>query len=38
MFLCGETFLNRWTSDVLYKADQKPLEGDTDWQKEFDLD
>jgi carbamoyltransferase len=23
---------------LLYKADQKPLEGDTDWQKEFELD
>ncbi|WP_447602492.1 carbamoyltransferase family protein [Nitrospira sp. Nam80] len=23
---------------LLYKADQKPLEGDTDWKKEFELD
>ena len=23
---------------VLYKSDQKPLEGDTDWKKEFELD
>jgi carbamoyltransferase len=23
---------------LLYKADQKPLEGDTDWQQEFELD
>jgi carbamoyltransferase len=23
---------------LLYKAEQKPLEGDTDWQKEFELD
>ncbi|BCA54115.1 conserved hypothetical protein, putative Carbamoyltransferase family protein [Nitrospira sp. KM1] len=23
---------------VLYKKDQKPLEGDTDWKKEFELD
>jgi carbamoyltransferase len=23
---------------VLYKADQKPLEGDTDWKQEFELD
>jgi carbamoyltransferase len=23
---------------LLYKAGQKPLEGDTDWQKEFELD
>jgi carbamoyltransferase len=23
---------------LLYKADQKPLEGDADWQKEFELD
>ena len=23
---------------VLFKTDQKPLEGDTDWKKEFDLD
>jgi carbamoyltransferase len=23
---------------VLYKVDQKPLEGDTNWQQEFDLD
>jgi carbamoyltransferase len=23
---------------LLYKADQKPLEGDTDWQKEFEMD
>ena len=23
---------------VLFKADQKPLEGDSDWKKEFELD
>jgi carbamoyltransferase len=23
---------------VLYKTDQKPLEGDSDWKKEFELD
>jgi carbamoyltransferase len=23
---------------LLEKAEQKPLEGDTDWQKEFELD
>lgn len=23
---------------VLLKADQKPLEGDSDWKKEFELD
>jgi carbamoyltransferase len=23
---------------LLYKADQKPIEGDTDWQQEFELD
>jgi carbamoyltransferase len=23
---------------ILYKTDQKPLEGDTDWKKEFELD
>lgn len=23
---------------LLQKADQKPLEGDTDWKKEFELD
>jgi carbamoyltransferase len=23
---------------VLYKGDQKPLQGDTDWKKEFELD
>lgn len=22
----------------LYKTDQKPLEGDSDWKKEFELD
>jgi carbamoyltransferase len=23
---------------ILYKTEQKPLEGDTDWKKEFELD
>jgi carbamoyltransferase len=23
---------------VLYKSEQKPLEGDTDWRTEFELD
>jgi carbamoyltransferase len=23
---------------LLHKADQKPLEGDTNWQQEFELD
>jgi carbamoyltransferase len=23
---------------VLYKSEQKPLEGDTDWKREFELD
>ena len=25
-------------NSVLYKTDQKPLEGDSDWKKEFELD
>ena len=31
MFWCLENCL-------LYKADQKPLEDDTNWQQEFELD